>query len=535
MTPYILRDYQSECVGRSLDYMVAQMRVKKPRNGLIYIPTGGGKSLIGGALAVELTSTAPVVMLQPGKEILEQNLEKIESYGFKASVMSASMNKREVGDVTLATIGTIYKHPEWFEDFRFGLIDEAHLVGYKDNAHIVTESEGGFYHRDLGFVTPDLEQSGVRKGRVRVIDEDGVGSEIPLPKKSMYKSFAEALPHMIWLGLTASPYRLQTNSSGSQLKIITRTLPRLWNEFVHWTQNRELFEKGYLAKLEYYQIAGFKPSKVTMNSSGSDYSKDALQMHLWEKSWETKAKKAVHFPDKLTEVSNRLLDAGRENLLVFTSSIRESEYLADQMKGECAVITGNTEKDERKNILADFKAGRIKMVTNCAVLIHGFDFPALATVIDAAPTMSLSRYYQKRGRIVRRDPENENKVGWVIDMTGGYQQFGKVEDLTLYCQGQSRWDIFGRPGGKEEKQLTSVWLSGDPGCCPKCRVKKLVVFYPKTGRSLPVSPGLGGKGDFIVKQDGNKRVLEYKGRGQGTHVMHHAYCGVFQKMKEQAA
>src|SRR5437764_78725 len=82
---------------------------KKRRNGLIYIPTGGGKALIGGTLAVELANTAPTVMFQPGKEILEQNLEKIESYGFKASVMSASMNRREIGDVTLATIGTAYK------------------------------------------------------------------------------------------------------------------------------------------------------------------------------------------------------------------------------------------------------------------------------------------------------------------------------------------------------------------------------------------------------------------------------------------
>jgi hypothetical protein len=174
------------------------------------------------------------------------------------------------------------------------------------------------------------------------------------------------------------------------------------------------------------------------------------------------------------------------------------------------------------------------MVTNCAVLIHGFDFPALATVIDASPTMSLSRYYQKIGRIVRRDPENDQKVGWVVDMVGGYRQFGKVEDLTLYCEGNSMWDIFGRPGGgMQEKKLTTTWLAGDPGCCPKCRVKKFMVFYPKTGRPLPMSAGPAGIGDFIVKQDGGKRVIEHKGRNKGTHVLHGAYCEIFRKMREQ--
>ena len=40
-------------------------------------------------------------------------------------------------------------------------MDEAHLVGYKDNSHIVTESEGGFYHRELGLVAPVADQSDV--------------------------------------------------------------------------------------------------------------------------------------------------------------------------------------------------------------------------------------------------------------------------------------------------------------------------------------------------------------------------------------
>lgn len=532
---YILRDYQSQAVERGLAFMLQ----KKKRNGLIYIPTGGGKALVGGTLALELANTAPVVMFQPSKEILEQNLEKIESYGFRASVLSASMGRREVGDVTLATIGTAYKHPEWFDDFGFGLIDEAHLAGAKDNSRTVREAGADqFYHRELGLVTRVLDQSNVRKGRIRILSEDGEEAEIPLPKKSMYKTFAEALPHMTWGGLTASPYRLETDAMGSQLKVITRTRPRIWEDFIHYTQYKELFDAGYLAKLEYFQIRGFQPSKIPMNSTGSDFDVKALQLHLWERLWETKAKKAVHFPDKLTEVVSRVLDAGRRNVMVFTSSVPESEYLAEQMKGECAVVTGDTPPDERAATVRDFRSGEIKVLTNCGVYIHGFDFPGLETVIDAAGTMSLSRYDQKIGRGARVSPDKTST--WVIDMVGGYERYGRLEDRMLYCQGNSRWDIFGRPGGKAEKQLTSTYLGGAAmkGCCPKCLTPKWMAYYPAKAKWLPISNAPAGRnGNVIVRREGTKSVCEIVKRGnpEARWVLHFAYCDQFKAARQEVA
>lgn len=533
MTQYVLRDYQAQAVERGLAFL---LETKKLRNGLIYIPTGGGKALVAGSLAVELANTAPVVIFQPSKEILEQNMEKIESYGFRAAVLSASMGRREVGDVTLATIGTAYKHPEWFEDFQFGLADEAHLIGFKDNSNLVREFGDQFYHRDLGLVTPLQNQEGVRKGKVKVVDEDGTENEIPLPKKSMYKSFAEALPHMRWAGLTASPYRLESDAMGSQLKVITRTRQRLWHEFIHYTQYRDLFAAGYLAKLEYFQIRGFKPSTIPLNSTGAEYDYAALQLHLWERNWETKDKKAVHFPDKLTEVVSRVLDAGRRNVMVFTSSVRESEYLAERMKGECAVVTGETPPDERAATVRDFRSGEIKVLTNCGVYIHGFDFPGLETVIDAGPTKSLSRYDQKIGRGARISPAKQST--WIIDMVSGYEQFGRLEDRMLYCQGNSRWDIFGRPGGGEEKQLTSKYLGGEAlkGCCPKCRAPKILAYYSAKGKWLPFSiPPAGRRGDIVIKLQDGKKVAERVEPGDGSHSFHFRWCKIFAEMRGQAA
>lgn len=516
------RQYQIDATNRMLDFLLAQARSKNPRNGLVYIPTGGGKSKIIGDASVQLVRHAegrPVIVTQPSIEILEQNKAKIEEYGFRCGVMSAALGRRDVGDVTLCTIGTIFRHPEWFADFGFGLIDEAHLVSAKDNSKIVVAGEDNeFYHKEFGLVRELRNQKDIPRGRVLVMTEEKGEQIIARPKKSMYRSFMEEVPHMRWCGLTASPYRRYADQWGTQLQILTRTRPALFHTFVHYTQNRELFDAGYLAKLRYREVEGFKPAKIAKNSTGAEYDEEALQLHLWEKNWQTKAGTQVDFKDKLTEVVEGVLSMGRKRVIVFTSTIAESERLAYALKGECAVITGETDKDFRRDTVRDFKEGRLPVLANVGVFIHGLDVPAIDCVVDAAPTMSLSRFYQKLGRGVRKDEGKEDC--WIIDMVQGIRTFGKIEDLTLYCDGERKWNIYGQPGCGREVALTHVYLAGGKrGLCPKCGHPKVLAYYEKTRKWLPLSPREYG-GNVIVNEDAGKKTCEFVKRGAGTHSFH---------------
>jgi len=248
-----------------------------------------------------------------------------------------------------------------------------------------------------------------------------------------------------------------------------------------------------------------------------------LQMHLWERNWQTKAGTKVDFKDKLTEVAEGVLSVGRKRVIVFTSTIAESERLAENLGGECAVITGETDKDWRRDTVADFKAGHLPVLANVGCFIHGLDVPEIDCVIDAAPTMSLSRFYQKLGRGVRKSADKEDC--WIIDMVQGVRTFGKVEDLTLYCDGERRWNIYGRPGGGTEKCLTHVYLSGGKrGLCPKCSKPKTLAFYPKTGKWLPLSPREGGNAIIVEGKAGDKKTCDFVPRGTGTHIFHRVIC-----------
>ena len=108
---YKLREYQQNCVSR----LLWSKKFSEP--DLAILPTGAGKSIVIAELARQLNQ--PILILQPTREILEQNYEKLAHYVDPAQIgiYSASMNRKDLGFYTFATIQSIYKKPELFSWF----------------------------------------------------------------------------------------------------------------------------------------------------------------------------------------------------------------------------------------------------------------------------------------------------------------------------------------------------------------------------------------------------------------------------------
>ena len=195
---YELRDYQKQAVDVAVNFF----QTGNKKNGIIVLPTGAGKSLVIANIAYRLD--APVLIFQPSKEILEQNYEKLCSYGvMDVGIFSASFGRKEVRKITFATIGSVKSHKDYFRLFRYVIIDECH----------------------------------------------GVNAEA-----GMYKDFIKTIQCKV-LGLTATPYRLYSSRFyGSMLRFITRTNPRIFNEMLYAVQVRTLLNRGYLAPMNYYQL-----------------------------------------------------------------------------------------------------------------------------------------------------------------------------------------------------------------------------------------------------------------------------------------
>jgi DNA repair protein RadD len=373
---------------QAVDAAVAFFDSPNKGNGLIVLPTGAGKSLVIANIAYRLD--APVLIFQPSKEILEQNYHKLLSYGvIDAGIFSASFNSRAVCKVTFATIGSVKNYKDYFRRFRYVIIDECHLVN----------AEAG-----------------------------------------MYKEFIDAIGCKV-IGLTATPYRLYSSRFyGSMLRFLTRTRPRIFDCLLYHVQVRTLLEQGFLSQLNYYQLPIINTSRLQLNSTGADYTDASIRKHYEE----------VKFSEELASVVNRLLNAGRKSILVFTRFTDEAEYLARVLGKRAAVVTGDTPANERESILHRFKEGRISVVTNVGVLTTGFDFAELDTVVLARPTMSLALYYQMVGRAIR---PCKGKTGWVVDLCGNYKRFGRVDNLELRQRKPGIWAVY-----SGERQLTNVWF-----------------------------------------------------------------------------
>jgi DNA repair protein RadD len=384
---YILRDYQQKAVDSAKKFFTDKSQ-KKP--ALMILPTGSGKSLVIAEIARVID--APLIVFQPTKEILEQNYNKMMDYGiFGVTVYSASMRSKEIGNITLATIGSVYKKPEDFVHFKYIIMDEAHLCNAK----------GG-----------------------------------------MYKTFFDTVGEKI-LGLTATPYRLSHDGfGGSILKFLTRTNPRVFSKVIHVTQTRELSQKGFFAKTEYFPINGFNRAEILLNSTGADYREDSERVY-YDKT---------EFNKKIVKVVKRLLEIGKSRILVFTKFVEEAKTLAEELGSVAATVDGEMKAKVRDKVIKDFRSGVVKVVCNVGVLTLGFDYPELEVVVIARPTRSLTLYYQMLGRCVRPHPSKDKAM--IVDMCGNYNIFGRVEDMDVVEFNDNIWYVV-----SGRRRLTNVYLS----------------------------------------------------------------------------
>lgn len=422
---YQLRDYQQQASDASIRFF----RNSSARNGILILPTGSGKSLCIADIAHRLDGN--VLVFQPSKEILEQNYNKLRSYGVEdCSIYSASFRKKEISRITFATIGSVKAHMEDFNHFRYIIIDECHQVN----------AEEGMYRnffdcakrKILGLTATPYRLS----ASLQYYDKDGNTVFRPKDEEKM-EEFDEQVAK-----------REITMENKCILKFITRTRPRVFHDVIYQVDISTLLERGYLAKLRYFDLSIMSHATLKRNSTGRDFDDSDLQHQYKQTNLST------HLINIVRRLQNPKSGIPRKGILVFTKFIDESERLCKEIEG-CAMITGTTKKKERERILKEFKESKIKVVTNVGVLTTGFDYPELDTVVMARPTMSLALYYQIVGRAIRPHPEKE--AAWIVDLCGNYKRFGQVEDLHLVEPRAGEYIITGRTEN-QEKQLTNIYF-----------------------------------------------------------------------------
>jgi ATP-dependent helicase IRC3 len=103
--------------------------------------------------------------------------------------------------------------------------------------------------------------------------------------------------------------------------------------------------------------------------------------------------------------------------LVFCVDVQHEKDVAETFRAggiKAAAVWGDMPREERRDTLKKFSAGRLDVITNCNVLTEGFDEPRVDCVLMARPTQSLLLYAQMVGRGTRLHPDKRDLV--VIDV-----------------------------------------------------------------------------------------------------------------------
>lgn len=393
-----LRDYQKEAVDLAVKYLKG--RSKKP--GLLTLPTAAGKSLVIGSIVKELNS--PTLVLQPSKEILEQNVEKAVSFGLNPTIYSASCGIKELSELTYATLKSIKKDVQALKRYniRYLLVDEAHS-GYSPE--------------------PDSE----------------------------FMKFITEFNDVKVLGLTATPCRLRSYGSladgnYSKLNILTKDDTVYFQNIVHVTQIKELVDKKFWSPLIYERWA-FDESDLELNSTGAEYTQESIRLSIEKNGLNNTIYKRIL----------RLMNE-RKHILVCMDSVESCNIISAFMNRKFGHITDvvscETPKRKRSKIVEAFKKGELKIVFNYASLSTGFDFPELDCIVFGRPTFSYSVWYQALGRVVRIHPNKKEAL--VVDCCDNFRRFGRVEDMSIEKFPGYGWCMFAG-----DKLLTGVRLGVD--------------------------------------------------------------------------
>ena len=342
--PVILRSYQTEGIQKIFNAW--DPNGLNHKRVLFQMPTGTGKTTVFSEIVRKAKNKNKSVLLVVHRiELVEQIKDRLMAFGVDAGIISADITPEPNKMIQVATIQTLSKRT--YPPAEIIIIDECHHA-----------------------------------------------------KAATYKKLWEIYPKAYFLGVTATPVRL--NGDGfSDLFDILIPLGKL-SFFI---------QEKHLVSIK-HRVCGV-PNLKDVKQVLRDYDLKMLKNVMLDNS----------IMANLVESYKKF--ANGKKTIIFAVDIEHSESIVERYNkaGIPAVhIDSRTPKKERKEILEKFKKGKIKILSNVDIVSEGFDVPDCEVVQLARPTKSLVLYLQQVGRCMR--PTEGKEFGIVLDNAGLWLEHG---------------------------------------------------------------------------------------------------------------
>ena len=356
-----LRDYQQEMKLRLFEEWELH------RSVMVQMPTGTGKTHLLAAVVKEFLCGGGVGMrvwiVAHRRELVEQIEETVARYGMGKEPDKSAKNGRTGKDSMPEESGRVRVFSiQWLSRNRKIMDGQPDLIVIDEAHHALAET-----YREL------------------------------------WKRYPEARK----LGMTATPCRL--NRKG--FTDLFDTLITSWSI-------AEFIGRGWLSSFDYVSIrANSREQRLV----------DSLKKRGVDGDYQVKEMNAVLNREtgirQLYE-SVRRYAAGKKGI-VYAVSIAHARQIAAyySLHGvESVAIDSRTPALERKELVEDFRRGKISVLVNVDIFSEGFDCPDVEFVQLARPTLSLAKYLQQVGRGLRKSDNKESCV--LIDNVGLHRIFG---------------------------------------------------------------------------------------------------------------
>jgi len=217
---------------------------------------------------------------------------------------------------------------------------------------------------------------------------------------ALVREVESTAPDVVVVGCTATPYRMDRHRLQETLPVcaFARSIPDMQGD-------------GWLAPLVWREVrcGALHLEEIPTRSAGGERDFDVVRLSA--------VLSRAPLARQIVRATASLL--GGRPTLAFASSVAHAQALADAYRNAgltAQAVWGDMPRKDRANTLREWKRGRVQVVTNCAVLTEGFDFPGLAALVMARPTQSPGFYVQCLGRGTRPAPGKTDCL--VLDVTG---------------------------------------------------------------------------------------------------------------------
>lgn len=344
---------------------------------VLSLVTSFGKSYVLAELAhrINKASGKKVLVLAPTAEICIQNHEKYLLTGEPASLFSASAGKKcMIHDVIFGSPLTVNNSIDKFKNFGAVFVDESHISGKA-------------IHNIISKLRDD-------NPRLRV------------------------------LGCTGTPYRLKTGyiyEIDEEDKIVEQSIDPFYKKLICDIKAPEMIEAGWLIPPTTCNVlAGSYDTKNLEVDRKGDFTKESL-----DRAFTGKGRLTSQIISEVVEMSKN-----RNCVMIFAATRQHAKEIMDSLPKELsALVTGDTAKGDRKEIIEKTRNGIIKYLVSVGALTTGVDIPIVDTLAILRATESASLFQQIIGRSLRLHPDSNKTDALILDYADNISAHGLEDDL----------------------------------------------------------------------------------------------------------